>query len=171
MLIFSKRTSDESIKNLPEIALKAESDKGVILKKGIQQYSLNINKEVAEFRKFRKEILTLSDSALRKVDNLVRNVGGVDECYLKTDDNGSFYFGVFKIYKVNARGDIEFQLKLPRKGYIEGYEYIGEYTAGNTYITDKGDIYYLYPTGKIVQEGWELKFVPGKVQVVKWELQ
>ncbi len=38
-------------------------------------------------------------------------------------------------------------------------------------ISEKGDIYYLYATGEIIEKDWKISFVPGKVQLIKWELE
>ncbi|MEJ2567866.1 MAG: hypothetical protein P8Z50_03170 [candidate division WOR-3 bacterium] len=133
-----------------QVQLQLSKNKGVILRKGTEEYSLKILKNTVEFQKERS---TLNSFVSRKANDLLEDAS---EFYLKQDDREDFYFGGFTIYKINSNGDVKFQLKLPRENYV------GEYKVDKTFITNGGDIYYLYPTGKIVQEGWDLKFVPGK---------
>lgn len=89
------------------------------------------------------------------------------------DNEGNYYYlervpytKMVKIIKISSKGKLLSLINLQVEGYL-----IGDYTPRNPIVTPYGDIYFLYPTGKIVVEDWKKKFIPGKVQVIKWELQ
>ena len=90
---------------------------------------------------------------------------GLEKLLLDKDKMGNYYFGISTIYKISSNGLIVSEIKVPRENYV------GEYMANKIFITYKGDIYYLYPTGKIIEKDWKIHFIPGKVQVIKWELE
>ncbi len=93
------------------------------------------------------------------------------------DKKGNFYIEVFsesqkkspssafreirEIFKFSPQEKLLMHIELPLKNIVSGGIQIGPY----------GDIYYLYATGKIIEKDWKIHFIPGKVQVIKWELQ
>ncbi len=90
----------------------------------------------------------------------------------EVDGDGNYYFEKWwfsetsKIIKISSEGKLISIVNLPIENYI-----IDDFIPRNPDITISGDIYYLYPTGQIIVENWKKKFIPGKVQVIKWELQ
>jgi len=72
-----------------------------------------------------------------------------------------------QIFKFSQNGSLLASLEVPI------VKRVGESTGKNPQVSPSGDIYYLYPTGKWQERGnWKNpKFIPGKVQVIKWELQ
>ncbi len=107
-----------------------------------------------------KRILVKVDSIKNKSDD----IWGYD--FLGSDERRNLYI-IRKnlILKFSEDGRLKAKINLPTENSV------GEMSILNrTFVAPEGDIYYLYPTGRIVQEGWELKFIPGKVQVVEWEL-
>jgi len=93
---------------------------------------------------------------------------------LRVDRNGNMYISVWsenevgssdtrifeEVFKYSSTGKLLANVFLPKDKIVSVGLAIG----------DNGDVYYLYATGEIIQEGWDLKFIPGKVQVIKWEL-
>lgn len=107
-----------------------------------------------------KRMLVKVDSVKNKSDD----IWGYD--FLGSDERRNLYIirkGLILIFSED--GSLKAKINLPTENSV------GEMSILNrTFVAPEGDIYYLYPTGRIVQEGWELKFIPGKVQVIKWEL-
>ncbi|MBN1695598.1 hypothetical protein JW879_09440 [candidate division WOR-3 bacterium] len=107
-----------------------------------------------------KRMLVKVDSVKNKSDD----IWGYD--FLGSDERRNLYIirkGL--ILKFSEDGSLKAKINLPTENSV------GEMSILNrTFVAPEGNIYYLYPTGRIVQEGWELKFIPGKVQIIKWEL-
>jgi len=88
------------------------------------------------------------------------------------DNKGNYYFkekissDTIEIIKTSSSGDLLSKINLPIKNYITD-----DCIPQNPIIDDYGNLYYLYCTGEIVVEDWKKKFIPGKVQVIKWELK
>jgi len=88
------------------------------------------------------------------------------------DSEGNYYFikwwsaDTSKVIKISQEGKLLSIISLPKKDYL-----IGDFIPRNPIITPSGDIYYLYPTGNIIVKNWKKKFIPGRIQVIKWELQ
>jgi hypothetical protein len=94
---------------------------------------------------------------------------------LAEDKNGNVYISVWsnnpvgspsprvfeEVFKYSSTGKLLASVLLPKDKIVSGGLVIG----------DNGDIFYLYATGEIIEKNWKLEFLPGKVQVIKWELQ
>ncbi len=107
----------------------------------------------------------LPTKILKKIKGRKDLPKGLEKLLLDKDKMGNYYFGIYTIYKVSSEGLIVSEIKLPWENYV------GEHTVDKIFISDEGDIYYLYATGKIIEKDWKIHFIPGKVQVIKWELQ
>lgn len=73
----------------------------------------------------------------------------------------SVYSDFEQIFKYSITGRLLADFLLPRDKMI----------SGGLVVKSNGDIFYLYCTGEIIVKDWKKKFIPGKVQVIKWELQ
>jgi hypothetical protein len=74
---------------------------------------------------------------------------------------GSDYICLYKFSKDNK---LLAYIGYPLKDYLASEGTI-------IHITPNGDIYFLYPSGKVFIKDWKQKFIPGKIQLIKWELQ
>jgi len=150
-----------------KIALFKE-DSEIKIRRVDRVFSVKENEESLQEGRKQLKIDLSSKRMLVNVDSVKDKSGdiwGYD--FLGSDEIGNFYIiRKNSIFKFSEDGNLKVKIELPTENSV------GEVSILNkTSITPDGDIYYLYPTGKIVQEGWEMKFVPGKVQVIKWELQ
>ena len=88
------------------------------------------------------------------------------------DNKGNYYFkekissDKIVIIKTSSSGNLLSKINLPIKNYITD-----DCIPQNPIIDDYGNLYYLYCTGEIIVQDWEKEFIPGKVQVIKWELK
>ncbi len=158
-----------------------ENGKLVILQPILQNNSVEekkwilskINGSTAEFIKSPQE---LSKSSKHDYNVEIKNIGRIkikkgSEPYT-VDKKGNNYYtkyvsqNFFIIIKVSKKGKILSIIELPKENAIAS-----EGMIQNPVITPSGDIYYLYPTGELKIENWKIHFIPGKVQVIKWELQ
>ncbi|RKX64312.1 hypothetical protein DRP44_08515 [candidate division TA06 bacterium] len=161
-----------------------ENGKLVILQPILQNNSVEerkwilskINGSTAEFVKSRQR---LSKSSKHDYDVEIKNIGRIkikegSKAYA-VDKKGNNYYTeyisqgaqrFFIIIKVSKKGKILSIIELRKENTITS-----DGMVQNPVITSSGDIYYLYPTGELKIENWKKKFIPGKVQVIKWELQ
>jgi len=101
------------------------------------------------------------------------SLGNAWEIARDKDDN--FYIEVFsenpvgapsprtfyQIFKFSSKGKKLAVVNLP----------LGSVSGIDPKISENGDIYCLYATGEVIEKDWKISFVPGKVQLLKWELQ
>ncbi len=92
---------------------------------------------------------------------------------IASDKYGNFYIEVFsenpvgapsprtfyQIFKFSSKGKKLAVVNLP----------LGSVSGISPKISEKGDIYCIYATGEIIEKDWKISFVPGKVQLLKWE--
>lgn len=102
----------------------------------------------------------------KKIKSIIeKKQKGLSEIYLGRDKKNNIYYGIDKIYKFSSAGEFLTVVQLPFE------DYIGEYRSGIIQINTEGDIYYLYPTGQIIEEDFKINFIPGKIQLIKYRLQ
>lgn len=93
---------------------------------------------------------------------------------LGRDRRGNFYIEVWseaplkspypafeEIIKYSPKGELLACIDLPLNNRV----------GKGIQIAPNEDIYYLYPTGKIIEKNWKIHFIPDKIKVIKWELQ
>jgi hypothetical protein len=91
------------------------------------------------------------------------------------DKDGNFYIEVFSENPVGAPSPRTFYqvFKFSNKGKKLATVDIplGSISGASPKISENGDIYCLYATGEVIEKDWKISFFPGKVQLIKWELQ
>jgi len=68
------------------------------------------------------------------------------------------------IYKFSEQNNLLTYIRILANNYMNSNGYLFK-------ITSSGNIYFLYPSGKVFIKDWKQKFIPGKIQLIKWELQ
>ena len=68
------------------------------------------------------------------------------------------------IYKFSEQNNLLAYIRILANDYMNSNGYLFK-------ITSSGNIYFLYPSGKVFIKDWKQKFIPGKIQLIKWELQ
>jgi len=131
-------------------------------------FSVKENKESLQEGRKRLRIDSSSKRMLVNVDSVEDesdDVWGYD--FLGSDEIGNLYIiRKNRILKFSEDGNLKVKIELPTENSV------GEISILNkTFVVPNGDIYYLYATGEIIEKDWKISFIPGKVQVIKWELQ
>jgi hypothetical protein len=146
--------------------------------KDVTLSSQEVEKEKEKFRKLDKNKGELIVGSREFLISDPKGTTLLNAEQLAEDKNGKVYISVWsnnplgtpsprifhEIFKFSSVGNKIAVINIPLS------ERVGE-TWMPIQISGQGDIYYLYPTGEVIQRGWEVKFIPGKVQVIKWELQ
>ncbi len=138
------------------------------------------SKDFGEFKRLDKAQGSL---AVGRQKFLISNVKGEKLSYaekLSEDIAGNIYIVVWSSSPVGSLDDIYFKQifkfsKVGTKLAVIDIPTLDGLSEGDKpiQVSEKGDIYYLYCTGKWTeQKNWKPpEFIPGKVQLIKWELQ
>ena len=149
----------------------------------IEQGAVDLKTKRWKFNRINKDLATfteLSYSSVKRMEKsiTIRGEQGKEITIkkgtnpLEIDNGGNYYFEIWwsydasRIVKISPEGKLLSIISLPMKNLI-----ISDYIPQNPVITPSGDIYYLYPTGELRIENWKIHFIPGQVQVIKWELE
>jgi hypothetical protein len=68
------------------------------------------------------------------------------------------------IYKFSEQNNLLAYIRISANDYMDSNGYLFN-------ITSSGDIHFLYSSGKVFIKDWKQKFIPGKIQLIKWSLQ